>query len=39
MCGIVGFRQDPSSNIEMRACITHMNDTLYHRGPDSGDSW
>ncbi|WP_201609656.1 asparagine synthase (glutamine-hydrolyzing) [Psychrobacter immobilis] len=39
MCGIVGFRQDLSSNIEMRACITHMNDTLYHRGPDAGDSW
>ncbi len=39
MCGIVGFRQDPSSNIDMRACITKMNDTLYHRGPDAGDSW
>lgn len=39
MCGIVGFRQDPSSNIGMRACITQMNDTLYHRGPDAGDSW
>jgi len=39
MCGIVGFRQDPSSNIEMRACITQMNDALYHRGPDAGDSW
>ncbi|WP_201546805.1 asparagine synthase (glutamine-hydrolyzing) [Psychrobacter immobilis] len=39
MCGIVGFRQGLSSNIEMRACITHMNDTLYHRGPDAGDSW
>ena len=39
MCGIVGFRQDLSSNIEMRACITQMNDTLYHRGPDAGDIW
>ena len=39
MCGIVGFRQDLSSNIEMRACITQMNDTLYHRGPDASDIW
>ena len=39
MCGIVGFRQDSSSNIDMRDCIAEMNDTLYHRGPDAGDSW
>lgn len=39
MCGIVGFRQNPSSNIDIRSCITQMNDALYHRGPDAGDSW
>ncbi|MDN3399732.1 asparagine synthase (glutamine-hydrolyzing) [Psychrobacter sp. APC 3426] len=39
MCGIVGFRQNPSSNIDIRGCITQMNDALYHRGPDAGDSW
>ena len=39
MCGIVGFRQNSSSNIDMRDCIAQMNDALYHRGPDAGDSW
>ena len=39
MCGIVGFRQNSSSNIDMRDGIAQMNDTLYHRGPDAGDSW
>ena len=39
MCGIVGFRQNSSSNIDMRDGIAQMNDALYHRGPDAGDSW
>lgn len=39
MCGLNGFFNAPASGYSATSSIKKMNDKLYHRGPDAGDSW
>ncbi|WP_413520999.1 asparagine synthase (glutamine-hydrolyzing) [Psychrobacter glacincola] len=39
MCGLNGFFNAHASGYSATTSIKKMNDALYHRGPDAGDSW
>lgn len=39
MCGISGFFQGPSTGASLISSITHMNDSIIHRGPDDSGAW
>lgn len=39
MCGLNGFFNVHASSYSATTAILKMNDALYHRGPDAGDSW
>ncbi|WP_296176318.1 asparagine synthase (glutamine-hydrolyzing) [Psychrobacter sp. UBA2769] len=39
MCGLNGFFNVHTSSYSATTAILKMNDALYHRGPDAGDSW
>ncbi|WP_265088971.1 hypothetical protein [Psychrobacter sp. CMS30] len=39
MCGLNGFFNVHASSYSTTTAILKMNDALYHRGPDAGDSW
>lgn len=39
MCGITGFLSQYRSMNDMKAMVSQMTQTLFHRGPDDGDVW